>query len=133
MYDSLVGSLLHHVGSYVCSDVSEEHTTSIFRVTELRSCGYLRDWQDEMAQLYRKVAGIHTFKSKVHTKLSDQNFCLFYHFHNFFFYSPLCHYFTSKVFKTLHFLCFMIITFYFSLVSYLAVHSLIYSLIQIQV
>ena len=73
MYDSLVDSLLHHVGSYVCSDVLEEHTTSILRVTELRSCGYLRDWQDEMARLYRKVAGIHTFKSKVHTKLSDKN------------------------------------------------------------
>jgi len=69
--DSLVGSLLQHVGSYVFSDVPEERTTSIFRVTELSSCGYLSDWQDEMARLYRKVAGIHTLKSKVHTKLSD--------------------------------------------------------------
>ena len=98
-------------------------------VTELHSRGYLSDWQDEMARLYRKVAGIHTFKSKVHTKLSGQNSLFILSFQKFLYYSSVCHYFTSKVFKTLHFLCFMIITFYFLLclllcspISYLLIH-----------
>jgi hypothetical protein len=78
VYSGLIGSLLHHVGSYVCSDVLEEHTTSIIRVNELSLHGYISDWHDEMAGLYGKVTGIHRFKSKVHTKLSDQKFSTYF-------------------------------------------------------